>query len=666
MTFQNPYLNRVAIKDHTQFYGRRKEVARIFSRIGASRPQSISVVGDKRIGKSSLLHYLCTPDIQRQHLSAAEHYAFVFFDLQQRRNLSLHDFLEEWVDEIRRVVAFGESPTTRGFDGVRDILGRLRTERRKLIAVFDEFDALTSNHAFTADFFAFLRSLANNYEVAYVTSSSRDLQELCHADQIADSPFFNIFTNVYLRPFTNDEARELIVRPSAAAGIALEPHFDDIRALGGNFPFYLQIACSNYFEQLQDGGAAAPNAIDALFDDEARGHFRYLWDHFSEPERAVCRAVDEGQSVPKEQTHIFEDLKRAGYVIEEAGRTRLFSRRFLPIATRPRSTPPTGEFFHVRLSPEEIDIPATDPAMNRNSLSGDITRRMDRSGEWVRAPARIGRFAVQERLGGGGMGDVFLARDTELGRKVAIKILKSRYADDAETRRRFLREAQTVSSLNHPNIATLYEIGEINYAPYLVMEYVKGKTVSQHLRESGPFAIHDIARLGRQAALALAEAHVNGIVHRDIKSSNLIIDKHGNLKVLDFGLAKFDAFSHSISDSSDAFPILPDITEPGILLGTITYMSPEQASGEEHTTPASDIFSLGIVLYEMTTGRLPFDGQSYFQALDAILHSAPTPIAELRPDAPPALIAIVMRALEKSPKARFALAEEMAAALHQV
>ncbi len=634
----NPYLNRVAIRDPAQFYGRRKEIARIFSRLGAERPQSIAVVGDRRIGKSSLLNYLCAPDMRRRHLSRPEDYAFVFFDLQQRRRITLDDFLDAWLTEIERSAELPPGGK-RSFDGVHAALEALRATRRKLIAVFDEFDVLTSNRAFSADFFAFLRSLANNYEVAYVTSSGRDLQELCHADQIADSPFFNIFTNVYLRAFPDDEALDLIARPSAAAGIPLAPYAADIRRLSGNFPFYLQIACSIYFEQLQDGGRPDASAIEEAFDDEARGHFRYLWERFSVDERAVCQALSSGQPVAREHTYVFEDFKRAGYIaIEPDGQPRWFSSRFLPVVQRPpRSGAPAGELVSV---PPTLELPLDgrpSPAESRlpDSVAG--------------LPARLGHFEVLERLGGGGMGDVFLARDAKLGRKVAIKVLKARYVNQSETRQRFLREARMASNLNHPNIATLYEIGEVEGAPYLVMEYVRGKTIAQWLRERGRFACPEVCRIGAQAAEGLAAAHAVGIVHRDIKPSNLQLDDHGNVRIIDFGLAKLSAGAEraALLFSDEYLQAVSDITESGALVGTVTYMSPEQAANDAHATFASDVFSLGIVLYEMTTGRLPFEGKSYYEVLDAILHASPSPIRDWRPDAPPGLVGAIGAALAK-------------------
>jgi AAA+ ATPase superfamily predicted ATPase len=199
----NPYLNRVAIKDPKQFFGRTKEVAKIFSRIGASRPQSISVVGERRIGKSSLLYFINNPEVRASFVDRPESYAFAFIDLQQKRRLTLTEFFKELFTLLAKET--GDSSLTSldpAFDTLRDVLENFRRDGRKLVVLFDEFDAITANRAFDLEFYSFLRSVANNYDVAYVTSSARDLQELCHTQLIADSPFFNIFTNVFLRAFT--------------------------------------------------------------------------------------------------------------------------------------------------------------------------------------------------------------------------------------------------------------------------------------------------------------------------------------------------------------------------------------------------------------------------------------------------------------------------------
>src|SRR5204863_4241040 len=250
---RNPYLNRVAIKDPEQFFGRAREVSKIFSRIGASRPQSISVVGERRIGKSSLLHYINNPEVRAQHLDQPESYAFAFIDLQQKRRLTLIEFFNELFGQLS--IETGDKtlkkvPPT--FDSVRASLETFKRERRKLIVLFDEFDAITTNRAFDLEFYSFLRSIANNYDVAYITSSARDLQELCHTQLIADSPFFNIFTNVFLRAFTRKETFDLITRPSAEAGLPLEGYGRRFMEIAGYVPYFLQIVCAAYFDYLDE------------------------------------------------------------------------------------------------------------------------------------------------------------------------------------------------------------------------------------------------------------------------------------------------------------------------------------------------------------------------------------------------------------------------------
>jgi eukaryotic-like serine/threonine-protein kinase len=676
---KNPYLNRVAIRDTGQFYGRRKELARIFSRIGASRPQSVSIVGERRIGKSSLLNFIYSPETRAQQLDGGAGYIFLFMDLQQKRYSSIESFFADLLGLLAERLGESMQSGNTDFDAVRRVFADLHRRGYKLIVLFDEFDAITTNRVFNLDFFAFLRSAANNYDVAYITSSARDLQVLCHTDQIADSPFFNIFTNVYLRPFTPDEAATLIREPSRAAGVPLEPYNRQIVELAGYFPFFLQIACSNYIDHIAENGALVDERrIDEGFLDEARVHFRYIWQHFHEEERVVVDGFISGLGLQKAHEHVFEELRRAGYFIEDGQTTRLFSRLFAPAIARLVSTfsRPSTEYSGSveNADPTEIPIeelvPPTDPAINATSIETRRIRRERQSSlhdsiEQVKQYDQIGRFEIIRTLGQGGMGEVFLARDTELTRQVAIKLLKSRYASDEQIRRRFLREAQTASILSHPNIATIYEIGEIDDIPYIVMEYVRGTTLSERLHKQ-PFTIDEIVNIGTQTALALAEAHSAGIIHRDVKSSNIILNDRGRVKVLDFGLAKPGIFEQRVEENTPQGLRVSNITEPGILLGTVTYMSPEQASGKEVVDHRSDIFSLGIVLYEITTGVLPFDGSTYFQVIEAAAKQDPTPIERLRQDVPPELMAVIMRALAKRPEDRFQSAQSMAAELQKL
>src|ERR1041384_491681 len=203
---RNPYLNRVAIKDPSQFFGRTREVSKIFSRIGASRPQSISVVGERRIGKSSLLNFINHPEVRSRYLDRADAYVFAFIDLQQKRRLTLTEFFTELFSLVSKETGDDSLLNLQpSLDALRTILEGFRRDKRKLAVLFEEFDAITTNQAFDLEFYSYLRSIANNYDVAYVTSSARDLQDLCHTQLIADSPFFNIFTNVFLRAFTRKE-----------------------------------------------------------------------------------------------------------------------------------------------------------------------------------------------------------------------------------------------------------------------------------------------------------------------------------------------------------------------------------------------------------------------------------------------------------------------------
>jgi eukaryotic-like serine/threonine-protein kinase len=641
---RNPYLNRVAIKDPAQFFGRTREVSKIFSRLTASRPQSISVVGERRIGKSSLLNYVNHPQVRARYLDQPDAYVFAFIDLQQKRRITPPEFFKELFELLAKETGdpslADQEPS---FDAVRAQLERFRRRSRKLIVLLDEFDAITTNRAFDLEFYSFLRSIANNYDVAYVTSSARDLQELCHTQLIADSPFFNIFTNVFLRAFTRKEATDLIARPSSEAGLPLEGYARRVMEVAGYFPYFLQIACAAYFDYLDENdGKLNRQEVEAVFLDEARGQFRFIWDHMSDSARRTVREFVEREQVGKEQAQAYEDLKRAGYFIEEERGPRLFSTLFETIISRPRVI--TTELKDTDRAALAVHDGKTEKVTAPPLLEAD---------------GHIGRFDIRCSLGSGGMGEIFEGYDTDLQRPVAIKVLAAKHIEDETMKQRFLREARMASQLNHPNIATIYEIGEAAGNPYIVMEYVAGETLAARV-ERGPLDdIREIVEIGAQAAEALFEAHEHGVVHRDIKAANLMITPRGKVKVLDFGLAKpLPLIDRAIGKSR--------LTESGVLLGTVNYMSPEQASGRGEVTHLSDIFSLGIVLYEMTTGRLPFDGETYFQTIEAINRRTPTAIKKVRKDAPDALVAVIERMLKKAPAERYQTAAAAAGDLRSI
>src|SRR5690349_17740047 len=266
---------------------------------------------------------------------------------------------------------------------------------------------------------------------------------------------------------------------------------------------------------------------------------------------------------------------------------------------------------------------------------------------------QVGSYGVLALLGAGGMGKVYRAQDTRLDRTVALKMLPAEVAADEERMRRFVREAKAASALNHPNVAHIYEIGEADGARYIAMEYVEGQTLAAKIN-GHPLEVSEIVEIGNQIADALVAAHSKGITHRDIKPQNIMLNERDQVKVLDFGLAKV-ARPTDQAASSAANALAK--TAPGMVMGTVPYMSPEQSLGRE-VDHRSDLFSLGVVLYEMATGRLPFVGASTNGTLDKILHAEPEAISRTSENAPAELERIVRKCLEKERERRYQSAHD--------
>jgi len=283
----------------------------------------------------------------------------------------------------------------------------------------------------------------------------------------------------------------------------------------------------------------------------------------------------------------------------------------------------------------------------------------------------IAHYQVLSLLGSGGMGDVYLALDTKLGRKIALKLLPDYLSRNAQRARLFTKEARAASALNHPNIITVYEIGQLENHYYIAMEYVDGETLREKIhREKAP--LQKLLKYMQQVAEGLTKAHAAGIIHRDLKPDNIMITRDGYAKVLDFGLAKLveqpKRPGAGDADSSQvATALLPQHSLPGMVMGTVGYMSPEQAQGlVKEIDHRSDIFSFGCILYEATTRQKAFEGKDVLDSLHKIVH-APTPqIKETSPHAPDDLVRLVRRCLAKDPEKRYQSIKDVAIELEEV
>src|SRR6266508_4509942 len=284
---------------------------------------------------------------------------------------------------------------------------------------------------------------------------------------------------------------------------------------------------------------------------------------------------------------------------------------------------------------------------------------------------KLGHYEIRSKIGEGGMGEVYLAEDTRLHRKVALKILPADLASNKDRMRRFEQEATAAAALNHPNIAHIYEIGEHDGTHFIAMEFIDGVTLREKIHRERT-ELRKLLRYLQHVAEGLAKAHAAGIVHRDLKPDNIMVTRDGHAKILDFGLAKL--IEPRLTETSDgenhdeaATAILQQNSRPGVIMGTVGYMSPEQAQGKTNEVDQrSDIFSFGCILYEAVTGHQAFAGKDVVDSLNKIIREPAAPISDVRPDAPNHLQRIVRRCLAKDPEDRYQTIKDVAIELRDL
>lgn len=329
---KNPYLNRKMIKNSKLFFGRKNEIKEIFAEIGTTHPQSISIVGERKIGKSSLLYYVFQSGVEKRKLPCSEKYIFAFVDFHECLGITVEEFWKMLYSELKSKLPKGMGiRQVKDYKTFKNMVKILENSGYRLILLFDEFDSIIENKNFEFDFFLSLRAMANRYDVAYISSTQKNLQDLSRKD-LFGSPFFNIFFPFYLGLFQEDEAIDLIENPSAEEGISLEEETEFILKNAGLFPFFIQLLCSSIFEyKMRHGSRIDQEGYDyilAEFQKESVPFFKYFWKNLSPNEKDLLVQIAIGEKVKKEMKFLVDELKQKGYITIINGKKQIFGNAF--------------------------------------------------------------------------------------------------------------------------------------------------------------------------------------------------------------------------------------------------------------------------------------------------------------------------------------------------
>ena len=670
----------------SHFIGREREVQIIFDQITSHALGSIAICGDRRIGKTSLLQYVCHPEVLQEWGLPQDKYLFLFLDSQSiseftpsrfwRRLLTLllrerkGNLPPEMIEGILARKEIGHTD----FEIVLDEIGR---RGQVLALLLDEFEWVVrtgdDDEPITRDFLSGLRALMNRTPKALmlVVATCRELYELCRPIKFIGSPFENEFTFRRLRPFTRREIDQLLDNALEGTGIEFTPEERDyLCSLAGNHPFLIQLAGSTLLEFRMQGLETAPNSelIRTEFEEQARYHLSQLWENCSREEQmlltilALKRLGERAESKWTYDGAIFEHIfNRRERTLVDLLKRGLIAQVKKTIAVCP-ATFESWVLREIKSADEEefakretlmFDLLPRDEAeqvTNVMRLVSDRENVRPGQADWK----RIGRYEIIEELGQGAMSIVYKARDPNIGRVVTLKVMQLEWETHSKkSKKRFRNEAMSAGKLTHPGIVAVYDADEYREQPFIVMEYLEGPNLAKALKAQAPLPLERAVDIALQIGDALDYAHQRGVIHRDVNPSNIILLKNGQVKVTDFGLAKLVSASSSSASQSGAFH------------GTLDYTSPEQILGQD-IDGRSDVFSLGVILYEMLTGERPFQRKNITSVILCLLSEEPLPLTALGLHLPPELKDILSKAMDKDPDQRYQTCAELEQDLRKI
>lgn len=628
----NPYVSRGPVRNPEMFFGRKHEINEIVAFLRGN--QSVSIVGPRKIGKTSLLFHLMRRTVWQQY-NLGDQNLFVYIDCEVLGDLDHTEIFRQFAAEME--AALDEY----GFDAEPELTRAIETPSRlswerairklnqrglRVVLILDEFERLSLNASLDVNFFNALRSAAGRYQLAYITASAHPLIELTYSgrsQEILSSPFFNIFALRSLGFLEETEAFALIREPAQAAGFTIPVETEKlIYQTVGRYPLGLQIACFHTLEN--------PNSpwedIEPKITQELNAHFQYAWNNLSISEQHTLRHISDADIRSQADTTLrgmLRDLVQKCLLAYENGRYHYPSRIWEKFVSNQQTTQP----------------PTPASKITTGMLSG-LTG------------SQIGPYEILGQIARGGMSEVYRGRHTRLERIVAIKILPISLASEQDFRERFTREAQGVATLQHPNIVQVYDFGDLQNTYYMVMEFINGRDLGSLMRATGALSLKGSLNILKQIATALDYAHARGVVHRDIKPSNVMVENepipgtaYARAVLTDFGIAKLR--------SGDT-----GATKTGMLMGTLNYMAPEQIRSSGQVDGRADVYALGVMTYQLLTGKLPFEAENPGALMLAHLQATAPDPRLLQPDLPAHTALGLLRAMEKDPSLRPATAGE--------